>query len=124
MEHELKYDTENDIAVLTYKNDFLYKDVEPIFESVKEMFNDKPYRQIIVVMNSAYKVENRETREALSEKFSKLGVTEVAFIGLSAAVRMIARVELKTGAVKLKGEFFKDYKDAVIWLNKQKVILI
>jgi len=43
----------------------------------------------------------------------------VALVGLSAAVRMIARVILKTGTVKLKGEFFKDQEEAIKWLKSK-----
>ena len=44
----------------------------------------------------------------------------MALVGLSAAVRMIARVILKTGTVKLKGEFFKDQEEAIKWLKSKR----
>ena len=120
MLHELKYDEENAIVVLVFKYHFLQIDVEPLFIKLKEMLEGKQIRQMLVVMSDAHNVENRETREATSEQLSKLKMTEVAFVGGSAANRMIARVLIKTGIVKLNGDFFKDYEDAVNWLKSKR----
>ena len=120
MVHELKYDEENGIAVLTFKSHILLNDIESIFSKLNELLEGKPNRQLIVVMSAEYNIENRETREALTNEAIKLNVNEVALIGLSAAVRMIAKVILKTGAVKLKGEFFKSYEEAVKWLKSKR----
>jgi hypothetical protein len=120
MEHELKYDEENAIGVLIFKNHFLQKEVDPIFIEVKNMFENKPYRQLLVVMSDTHNVENRDTREATSEQLSKLKITEVAFVGGSAANRMIARVLIKTGLIKINGDFFKTYEDAIKWLKSKR----
>ena len=120
MLHELKYDEENAIVVLVFKYHFLQNDVEPLFIRVKELLEGKQIRQMLVVMSDGHNVENRETREATSEQLSKLKMTEVAFVGGSAANRMIARVLMKTGIVKLNGDFFKDYEDAVNWLKSKR----
>ena len=120
MVHELKYDEETGIIVLTFNSHFLLTDVEPIISTIKTLLVGKPYRQGLVIMKEEYKVENRETREALSEGLSKLDVTEVAFVGLGAATRMVAKVLLKTGLVKLKGEFFKNTEEAIKWLKSKR----
>jgi len=120
MVHELKYDEENEILVLTFKNHFLFSDVEPIFSQVKVMLENKPYRQVIIITNNSNNIENRETREAISIELSKLSVTEVAIIGVNAATRMIAKVIFKTGIIKIKGEFFKSLDEAVIWLKSNR----
>jgi hypothetical protein len=120
MVHELSYDEENEIAVLVFKSHILLKDIDAIFSKLKELLEGKPNRQLIIIMNAAYNVENRETREALTREAINLEVNEVALVGLSAAVRMIARVILKTGTVKLKGEFFKDQEEAIKWLKSKR----
>lgn len=120
MVHELIYDDDNQVAVLTFKNNFMFADVEPIFSETRTILNNKPYRQLIVVMSTTYHVENRETREATAEELSKMNMTEVAFVGGSAANRMIARVLIKTGLVKLNGDFFKTYEEAVEWLKSKR----
>ena len=120
MEHELKYDEQNNIVVLAFKNHFLHNDVDSLFLRVKEMLEGKQIRQMLVVMSESHNVENRETREATSEQLSKLNISEVAFVGGNATNRMIARVLLKTGIVKLKGDFFKDYEEAIKWLKSKR----
>jgi len=120
MIHELKYDEKNDIVILAFKYHFLHTDVEPLFLKVKYMLEGKQIRQMLVVMSENHNVENRETREATSEQLSKLNITEVAFVGGSAANRMIARVLIKTGIVKLNGDFFKDYEEAIKWLKSKR----
>jgi hypothetical protein len=120
MEHELKYDEQNEVVVLTFTNHFLYKDVEPLFLKVTELLSGKQIRQMLVVMSNGHNVENRETREATSEQLSKLNMTEIAFVGGSAANRMIARVLIKTGLIKLNGDFFKNYEDAIQWLKSKR----
>ena len=120
MVHEVRYDAVNELAVLEFKNHFLFVDVEPIFLRVKEALADKPYRQIVVIMSNGHDVENRETREATSAVLSKLNITAIAFVGGNAANRMIARVLIKTGMIKLNGEFFKDYEQATEWLKSKR----
>jgi len=120
MEHELKYDEKNKIVILSFKYHFLYNDVEPLFLKVKEMLEGKEIRQLLVVMSDRHNVENRETREATSEQLSKLNISEVAFVGGNATNRMIARVLLKTGIVKLNGDFFKTDEEAIEWLKSKR----
>jgi hypothetical protein len=120
MEHELKYDEKNNIVILAFKNHFLYNDVDPLFLQVKDMLEGKQIRQMLVIMSGNHNVENRETREATSEQLSKLNISEVAFVGGNATNRMIARVLLKTGLVKLNGDFFKDYDEAINWLKSKR----
>jgi hypothetical protein len=71
-------------------------------------------------MNSNYKIENRETREAISSAMSTLGEHEVAFVGFSAATRMITKVLLKTGIAKFNGDFFKTKEEAITWLKSKR----
>ena len=120
MEHELRYDEKNEIVVLAFKYHYLQKDVDPLFLLVKNLLEGKQYRQMLVVMSDSHNVENRETREATSDQLSKLNITEVAFVGGNATNRMIARVLLKTGIVKLNGDFFKDYEEAIKWLKSKR----
>lgn len=120
MEHEIKYDQENELVVLEFKNHFMLKDVEPIFIMVDKILSDKKYRQIIVVMSDSHNVENRETREKTSDYLSKTNISDVAFVGGSAANRMIAKVLIKTGMIKISGDFFKGYDEAVKWLKSKR----
>jgi hypothetical protein len=44
----------------------------------------------------------------------------VAFVGGSAANRMIARILVKTGIIKIDGEFFKNIPEAIQWLKSKR----
>ena len=120
MVHDLFYDEENEILILKFNSHFMYKDIEPIFSNAKELLEGKPVRQVLLETSKENGVENRETREAIAKELSKLNVTDIAFIGIGATERMIARVIIKT-LIKLNGEFFKDKEEAIQWLkNKRK----
>lgn len=120
MLHELSYDQENDVAVLAFKHHYLAVEVEPIFKKIEELLQNSPYRQVVVIMSDNHNVENRETREKTSELLSKINVSDVAFVGGSAANRMIAKVLIKTGMIKLSGDFFKNYDEAINWLKSKR----
>jgi hypothetical protein len=120
MEHELKYDEENEVAVLTLKKSIVQTDLDQLYENFKDLLASKPYRQLIIVMGGEFSYENRETREASTENFMKMNLSEIAFVGLSAANRMIAKVLMKTGKSKLNGDFFKSYEEATKWLKSKR----
>lgn len=120
MVHEVRYDAANDVAVLEFKNHFLHADVDPIFNEVDKLLTGKPFRQLIVIMSPVHDVENRETREATTQALSRLSISDIAFVGGSAANRMIARVLIKTGILKISGDFFKEYNEAAAWLKSKR----
>lgn len=120
MVHELKYDEDNQVGMLIFKYHFQFADVDPIFTELEKVLAGKPYRQVVVMMTDNYYIENRETREATADRLSKLKVSEVAFVGGNAASRMVARVLIKTGTIKLNGDFFKSYDEAINWLKSKR----
>ena len=120
MEHEFKYDEKNEVLVLTLKNSVIYSDLNELYETSKQMFEGKPNRQLVIVMGGDFSYENRETREASAENFLRMNISEMAFVGLSAANRMITKVLMKTGMIKINGDFFKTYEDAVKWLKSKR----
>jgi hypothetical protein len=44
----------------------------------------------------------------------------VAFVGGSAYNRIMAKILIKTGIVKLNGDFFKSYEEAIEWLKSKR----
>lgn len=120
MKHKIWYDDQDDIVYVEYMSDYLQIDVAPIIQKINEHFIGKSRRQLIIKMSTVYKVENRETRELSNKGLQEAGVTEVAFVGGSAANRMIARVLLKTGILKINGDFFKSYEEAITWLKSKR----
>lgn len=120
MVHEIRYDEVNQFVTLEFKNHLLFEDVNPLSEKINEILAGKPYRQLVVYIHDVYNVENRETREELSRYLSEIKISDVAFVGGSAANRMVARVLIKTGVIKLNGEFFKNLEDATDWLKSKR----
>jgi|GEM_PF-2036310 hypothetical protein len=120
MKHKIWFDEIDQIAYLEFLGDYLRTDVEPILTKIDEFFVNKSIRQVIIVMSETHKVENRETREESNKGLQKSGVTEVAFVGGSAANRMIARILVKTGIIKIDGEFFKNIPEAIQWLKSKR----
>ena len=120
MEHELKYDEQNEVVVLSSNADLKLLDIEPLSANLKVLLEDKRYRQLVSIISDVYVVENRETREALADALSKLSLSEVAFVGGNAYNRIMAKVLIKTGIVKLNGDFFKNYDEATEWLKSKR----
>jgi len=120
MVHEVNFDQENEVIVLKLNSDFLYEEVPHVLSEIGKLLEGKRYRQGLVLMSEKHIIENREAREAISSGMSKMQVSEVAFVGLSGATRMIARVLLKTGMSKIRGDFFKTKDEAIEWLKSKR----
>lgn len=120
MEHNMWYDQEKEIIHLEFKNDFNTADVAPIRDKLYELSKDKTYRQMVIQINKTAKVESRETREKANQILREADISHVAFIGGSAANRMIAKVLLKTGAIKTKGDFFKTVDEGINWILSKR----
>ena len=87
---------------------------------IKILLENKKYRQLVSIISDVYVVETRETREALTEALSKLSLSEVAFVGGSAYNRIMAKVLIKTGVVRLNGNFFKSMDEDIEWLKSKR----
>lgn len=120
MIHKMWYDDELEIVHLEFMGDYKRDDVPEVREKLFELMEDKPHRQLIVYLHKTSKVEDRETRQKSNEILIEADVSHVAFIGGSAANRMIAKVLLKTGAIKTKGDFFKKKESGIKWLLSQR----
>lgn len=120
MKHELWYDEENEIIHLTFKSDLLTSHISEIKGKLLELAEGKTHRQAIFHLSGVYKVENRETREQANLALKEANITDLAIVGGNAANRMIAKVLLKTGALKTKGDFFRTEEDAIKWIKSKR----
>lgn len=120
MEHKLWYDEDTKIVHLQFTRDYLTSDIKDIRNKMKELLDGKPYRQMCIQISKTAKVENRETREQSNQLLKEFEISHVAFIGGSAANRMIAKVMLKTGALKIQGDFFKTEEEGIKWLMSKR----
>ena len=120
MRHDMWYDEENEVIHLDFQGDFIREDVPEIRQRLFELYEGKPRRQLICYIHKTAKVEDRETREQSNKAMIDAQVEYVAFVGGSAANRMIAKVLLKTGAIKTKGDFFKTKESGLAWLKSKR----
>lgn len=120
MNHKIWYDADDELLFLEFTSDYLLTDVAPIEQKINELLEGKPFRQMVIFMHKTAKVENRETREQTNKSLQKSNVSNVAFVGGSAANRMIAKVLIKTGAIKTQGDFFKTKEEAITWLKNKR----
>ena len=120
MDHELKYDEQNEVVVLSSNANLRLTDIQPLSDNLRNLLQDKKYRQLVSMISDVYVVENRETREALADALSKLNLSEVAFVGGNAYNRIMEKVLIKTGIVKLNGDFFKNIDEATEWLKSKR----
>ena len=116
-QHKIWYDTDNEVLQLEFTRDYLESDVAFVRQQMLEQLEGKPYRQIVIMISKDYKVENRNTRELANQAFINADISDVAFVGGSAANRMIVKVMIKTGALKNKGKFFKSKEEAINWIK-------
>lgn len=47
-------------------------------------------------------------------------ITDVVYVGATAAIRMIAKVMMKLGSLKAESTFVKDMDDAINWIEKRR----
>ena len=117
MEHKVWYDADNEMIRICFEGEYLTADVPKIKEKLIEFGSGKERRQLVIELSNAAKVESRETRELSNQAMKEAQIEHVAFIGGSAANRMIAKVLLKTGALKTQGNFFKNLDEGINWLK-------
>jgi len=120
MEHQVWYDPEKQIIHLKFTRDFLTSDIETIRKEFSNVNDSIPYRQLIIHSTLTSKIENRETRERATAFLREFHISHIAFVGVSAANRMIAKVMLKTGLVKIEGDFFKTQEEAEEWIINKR----
>jgi len=120
MEHKIWFDEGKQVLHLKIKGDFTTEDALNFGKKYNELLEGKPYRQIIVDLREGGNMESRETRSITNDMLNKAGITEVAYVGASAANRLIAKVLMKLGSLKAESDFFKEFNDSFTWIEKRR----
>ena len=120
MKHKIHFDEEHQILVQTIFGEFSTDETRQFGSLYKQFLEGKPYRQLIVDLSEAGKMENRETRSVTNEMVNAAKITDVAFVGANSALRMIAKVLMKLGSLKADSTFVKDLDEAVNWLKNRR----
>ena len=120
MEHKIWYDDERQVVHLQIKGDFSTEETLYFGKKYIELLEGKPYRQMIVDLRDGGNMESRETRSISNDMLNQAKITDVAYVGANAAGRMIAKVLMKLGSLKAGSDFFKDFDEAVKWIEKRR----
>ena len=120
MKHTILYEEKYEIVKQKVIGEYSSEDARNTEEMYLKALQGKPYKQLIVDLSQAGKMESRETRKIQNDCLMSAGFTEVAFIGASAATRMIAKVMMKLSSENIPTEFFKTENEAIDWLKKRR----
>ncbi len=120
MKHTIIYDEDHQLLIQTIIGDFTTEEAEESGTYYKKLLAGKPYRQLIVDLENAGKMENRETRAVANKILDEAKITDVAYVGASSAQRMIAKVLMKLGSLKAEANFVKKMDDAITWIKKRR----
>ena len=120
MEHKTWYDDENELLRLTVTGPYSTLQARELGESFHGLLEGKPYRQLLVNLSEAGKMESRETRQVQNEILKDAEITDVAYIWAAAAPRMIAKVLMKLGSLNAATDFFKTDDEGINWLKDQR----
>ncbi|MCF8373502.1 MAG: STAS/SEC14 domain-containing protein [Bacteroidales bacterium] len=120
MEHKIWFDDGQQVVHQQIIGEFTTEETRYFGKKYIELLDGKPYRQLIVDLRDAGKMESRETRSVTNEMLNQAGFTEVVFVGANAATRMIAKVLMKLGSLKAESDFFGNLEDAIKWIEKRR----
>jgi hypothetical protein len=118
--HKIFYDQENKILKMNVNGNYSAQNARDTLDLFNSNLEGKPYRQLMVNLSKATKMEGTDTRKIQSKILKQVGMTEVAYVGASAATRMIAKVLMKLSSSSIGVQFFKDEDMAITWLKKQR----
>ena len=120
MEHKAWYDEENELLRVEAIGPYSTQDAITLGEIGQELLEGKPRRQLIVDLKGVTTMESRETRTVQNRVLKELGVTDVAYVGATAAVRIVAKVLMKLGSLDTSTDFFKTDDEALNWLKNKR----
>jgi len=120
MAHTIQYNDDLQLIVQAVNGVYSTEDAKQMGQQYNILLEGKPYRQIIVDLRNAGKMESRETRSATNQLLNDAQISDIVFVGATAAQRMIAKVLMKLGSLQAESNFVKDMDEAVKWIEKRR----
>ena len=120
MEHKIWYDETNKILHQKIIGPYTTKEAIESGAMYVEQLKEKPYRQMIVDLSEAGKMESRDTRSITNEQLNIAAITDVVYVGANAATRMIAKVLMKLGNLKANSNFVGSLDEAIKWIKNRR----
>jgi len=120
MKHTIIFDEDHQLLVQTIDGVFTTEETKHLGQLYNQLLEGKPYRQLLVDLRTAGKMETRETRSITNDMINNAKLSEVVFVGANAAQRMIAKVLMKLGSLEAESTFVKSMEDAYSWIEKKR----
>jgi len=120
MKHKIVFDKDHQLLVQTIDGFFTTEETKQIGLQYNKLLEGKAYRQLIVDLRKAGKMENRDTRSVTNDMLNAAEITEVVYVGATAATRMIAKVLMKLGSLNAESNFVKDMDEAINWIENRR----
>lgn len=120
MKHKVYYNKDREILITEIIGGFTTEEASRLGTLYDEQLEGKPYRQLIVELSNAGKMESRDTRKVVNEQLDQARITHVAYVGAVTAIRMIAKVLMKLGSLEAEATFVKDLDEAYKWIENRR----
>lgn len=120
MKHKIWYDQDNEVLRQQVIGEYSSQEARESGAEYSNGLEEKPYRHLIVDLSQAGKMQDRQTRKITNESLENADISAVAFVGATAATRMIAKVLMKLGSSRIATDFFKTDEEALAWLKNQR----
>ncbi|MBN2381017.1 STAS/SEC14 domain-containing protein [candidate division WOR-3 bacterium] len=118
MKHKVYFDEVNNIPRIDIHGRLEVEDIAPLVENIEQILKAESTGYLLSDVSDlpSYQID-RKTRRALQERGKVLGLTKIAMLGASPAIRMIARLVIKLLGGETAYHFFSEEKEAVAWLK-------
>ena len=120
MEHKTWYDEQHGILRLQVVGEYSSQEARDLGKTWNELLQGKPYRQLVVDLSQAGRMESRETRKIQNDCLKEAEITDIVFVGASSATRMIAKVLVKLSSLNAYTEFFRTNDEAIKWIKDRR----
>ncbi|NVB36611.1 STAS/SEC14 domain-containing protein [Pseudenhygromyxa sp. WMMC2535] len=118
-EHRCWWDAANGCARMELVDELSAAQAELLMDDLTEVFADKPRRLLLVDHRRSPQPANRESREVLERRGVTLDYEKLAFVGMSNASRIVARIIVTLHGRSAKVRFLAKEEEALAWFHEQ-----
>ncbi|MBD3286602.1 hypothetical protein GF338_09730 [candidate division WOR-3 bacterium] len=119
IQHKIRFDEEQGILRLQVLDDFTPESIDEMFTKVKELFNGKEPKLILVDISKMPNLSlDKNTRKLLQEK--AVPFDKMALLGATPITRMMAKVILTVLGKSASTYFCRTENEALSWLKGEE----
>jgi hypothetical protein len=120
MGYKVSHDADNDIIVVQIDGIYTSDDARAFTADVERLLQGMPYRQIMVDLGEAGKLEGTQARRITAERLRDLNVTHIAMANVRPAARSMGKILMHLAGGGVKSDFFATTEQATNWLLSQR----